>query len=200
MSAVSTPVSYAELEIGLSAGEEPGRYRVQARFDDPRDAATGHSVFGDAAIDPEELELQLDPQGYGRALAASVFARAEVAELFDRAKVAAGSGEQSLRVKLAVDRSAPELHRLRWELLTDPATGAPLATSERILFSRFGDRTDWRKVTLRPRGELRALVAVSSPSDLADQGLAPVDVEGEVARARANLRASRSRSSGRTSR
>lgn len=97
-----------------------------------------------------------------------------------------GRGGQFLRVKLFVDRSAAELDQLRWEL-TDPATGVRLATSERILFSRFGDSGDWRTVALRPRGELRALVAVSSPSDLEGRGLPEVDVEGEVSRAREHL-------------
>ena len=69
-------------------------------------------------------------------------------------------------MKLFVDRSAPELHRLRWELLTDPETEQPLATSERILFSRFGSSSDWRPVRLRAKTELRALVAVSNPSNL----------------------------------
>ncbi len=93
-----------------------------------------------------------------------------------------------MRVKLFVDRSAPELHRLRWELLTDPKTGLPFATSERLLFSRFGSSNDWRPVKLRPKGDLRALVAVSNPSDLAQYGLAPVDVDGEIARASDNLK------------
>ena len=57
---MSTPVSYAELEIGVSAGlpaaaGQPPRYRVQLRFDDPEDAAARPPVSGEASIDPEKL-------------------------------------------------------------------------------------------------------------------------------------------------
>src|SRR5262249_14782297 len=102
-------------------------------------------------------------------------------------KAAVEGADSFLRVKLFVDRSASDLHRLRWELLSDPETGQPLATSERILFSRFGSSGDWRPVRLRAKTELTALVAVSHPRNLVQFGLAPVDVEGEVARARDHL-------------
>src|SRR5262249_12726153 len=102
-------------------------------------------------------------------------------------KAVVEGGDGSLRVKLFVDRSGPELHRLRWELLTDPLTGVPLATSERIVFSCFGASNDWTPVRIRPKAELRALVAVSNPANLAEYGLAPVDAEGEVGRARDHL-------------
>ena len=58
---------------------------------------------------------------------------------------------------------------------------------EQILFSRYLSSGDWRPVKLRPKGELRALVAVANPSDLAKYKLATVDVAGELERARAGL-------------
>jgi CHAT domain/SIR2-like domain len=183
-----TAVSYSELEIGLSL-DQAGEYRVELRFDTPDDDAERTPVRGPAPLDPEGLlELQLDPDGYGRALEQSLFEDPEVSRRYAEFKAVVESNEQDLRVKLFIDRSAPELHRLRWELLTDPRTGLPLATSERILFSRFGASDDWRPVRLRPKSALRALVAVSNPTNLRDQDLAPVDVDREVARASKHLK------------
>jgi len=97
------------------------------------------------------------------------------------------SRDRMMRLWLLIGPSAPDLHSLRWELLRDPETRTPLAISERILFSRFMLSRDWRVVKLRPKAELKALIAVSAPSDLAAYQLAPVDQEGEVVRARAGL-------------
>ena len=117
-----------------------------------------------------------------------LFDDGDVRAKYGQFKAAVEGADDSLRVKLFVDRSAPELHSLRWELLTDPDTGQPLATSERILFSRFGSSSDWRPVRLRAKSELKALVAVSNPGNLDQYGLAPIDVDGEVARAREHLK------------
>jgi SIR2-like domain/CHAT domain len=183
-------MNYAEIEIGLSSVDQPGRYQVELRFDSPRDDAEKSPVRGIAALDQQELlALEGAPgNAYGLALARGVFADGGVRGKYGEFKAAIESTADSLRVKLFVDRSAPELHRLRWELLTDPETGQPLATSERLLFSRFGSSSDWRPVRLRAKNDLRALVAVAGPSNLDAYGLAPVDVEGEVVRAREHLK------------
>ena len=149
-------MSYAELEIGLSGLDQAGQYQVELRFDNPRDDAERTPIRGVAAIDPQALLALADSPGnaYGLALAKSVFAEADVRGKYGQFKAAVEGTDDSLRVKLFVDRSAPELHRLRWELLPDPETGQPLATSERILFSRFGSSSDWRPVRLRAKTEL----------------------------------------------
>jgi hypothetical protein len=181
-------MSYAELEIALSRLGEAGPYQVELRFDTP-DSAERTPVRGVAPLDPLELvELEDSPgNAYGLALAKSLFADAEVRAKYGQFKAAVEGAGDLLRVKLFVDRSAADLHHLRWELLTDPDTQQPLATSERILFSRFGSSGDWRPVRLRAKTALTALVAVSNPSNLDQYGLAPVDVDGEVARAHEHL-------------
>ena len=154
------PTTYAELEIGLHRSDADS-YQVELRFKNPDSEAEVAPVRGRAAIDLVELPaLEFDPKGYGETLSARLFADPEVARLYARVKTAVETREQKLRVRLLVGPSAPELHRLRWELLVDPESRAPLATSERILFSRFVASADWRTIRLRPKASLRALIAV----------------------------------------
>ncbi|MCP4572181.1 MAG: CHAT domain-containing protein, partial [bacterium] len=135
----------------------------------------------------ELLSLQQDPEAYGKALADALFHDESVRNLYARARTATDAGGSFLRVRLLVGQSALEMHALRWELLQDPETQAPLATSEKTLLSRFMLSYDWRPVKLRPKSDFKALVAVASPSDLAKYQLAEVDVEGEVDRATRSL-------------
>ncbi len=179
--------TYAELEIGLHRAEA-GAYAVELRFTDPESEAEIAPVRGPVPIDPEELlALQLDPRTYGEKLAEGLFHDAEVRDLFRQVKTAVETGELCLRLRLMVGPSAPELHALRWELLCDPESKAPLATSEKTLLSRFMVSRDWRHVRPRPRAELTVLVAVAAPSDAGTFGLAEVDRDGEIDRARRSL-------------
>ncbi|MEE8526504.1 MAG: CHAT domain-containing protein [Thermoanaerobaculia bacterium] len=185
---------YAELEIDLQRVQADA-YQVDLRFTDPepgqgseRDAGEKPRAKGIAALDPGELlALQDDPSAYGKALATQLFADEPVRMLWVRAKTAAESRGLFLRIRLRIDSSAPELHALRWELLRDPESGAVLATSEKTPFSRFMVSSDWRPVRLQPRSDLRALVAVSAPSNLAKYQLADVDLDGEIDRATAAM-------------
>lgn len=143
-----------------------------------------------ATFDLDELRgLQLDADAYGRALARQALGAAALRERFRTVEATTAAAGRWLRLSIRIDPSAQELHALRWELLRHPDTHAPLATSERVLLSRFMVAHDWRPVTLRARSDLRALIAVSAPPPdaLARAQLAPVDVDGEVGRARAAL-------------
>ena len=61
-------------------------------------------------------------------------------------------------------------------------------TNQNIYFSRYLSSLDWRPVHLRPKSLMRALVAIANPSNLSEyQNLAPIDVEGELNRARQAL-------------
>jgi CHAT domain/SIR2-like domain len=183
-------MNYAELEIRLSRVRKAGRYQVALGFKTTDDAER-LPVGGATALNLEALDELVDTAGnaYGLALAEGLFHSADVRKRYGEFKAAVEGADEFMRVKLFVDRSAPDLHPLRWELLTDPVTGQPFATSERILFSRFGWSSDWRRVQVRAKSELTALVAVSNPSNLErDFRLGRVDVEGEVARACEHLR------------
>jgi len=74
------------------------------------------------------------------------------------------------------------LHALRWERLRRPDEDAAITTSERILFSRYLSSADWRRVRLRPLSELRALVVIANPANLAEYQLALIDVDTELQR------------------
>ncbi len=184
--------TYAELEIGIHRAAA-GAYQVELRFTDPENEAEMAPVRGPAPIDPAELlALQHQPRAYGEKLAERLFHDPEVGSFYRQVKATVARGELFLRLRLLVGPSASELHALRWELLADPdskaTSKAPLATSERTLFSRFILSRDWRHVRPRPRAELTALIAVAAPSDVGDRyGLAEVPRDGEIDRARRAL-------------
>ena len=106
---------------------------------------------------------------------------------FDEAVAAAQAQDASLRLRLAINPGAAELHNLRWETLRLPDSDAPLLTGQNFTFSRYLSSLDWRPVRLRPEAELRALVVVADPSDVQRVRLAPVDRENELAAAHAGL-------------
>jgi hypothetical protein len=181
---------YAELEIGVYH-REVGSYAVEFRFSQPNsdvDVRLGQGQPAEIIIDQGELDpLKYDPASYGQKLTQLFFADAAIQTAFAQARTSAQSLSMPLRIRLMIGPSAPELHRLLWELLCDPQDGSPLATNENILFSRYHSSSDWRPVRLRPKGELSALAMVANPSDLAGYKLAPVDVAGELDRARQGL-------------
>jgi predicted ATPase len=177
---------YAELEIGL---ERQGAdcFAVDLRFSLPDSDVERRRTAEEHTLAINELrQLVHDPAAYGRRLGQDVFTFPDVRE----ALAVARSSGLDLRFRLSLAPSDKELHGLRWETLADPDApppGAPLLLSERVLFSRYVDSGDWRPVTSRAKGELRALVVVANPSDLAHFRLAPVDVPGEIARARQGM-------------
>jgi hypothetical protein len=185
----------AELEIGLHR-QDADRYRLELRFNHPESDAEVRLTSGGPALaqfDFDQLrDLALDDDAYGQLLGESLLANSEVRTAFAQARSSAQTLDVPLRLRLFIGPSAPELHSLRWETLRDPEDGAHLITGEHVVFSRYLSSLDWRPVGLRARAELRALVVVANPADLGDwqpggRALAPLDVEGELARARAGL-------------
>jgi hypothetical protein len=177
---------YADLELGLHR-RDAASYSVDLRFTRPRDEVEVRPRQATAQFDFARLiSLAGDVPAYGKLLSESLFGDADLRAAFAQARGTLQDG-MSLRVRLFVGPSAPELHGLRWEALQDPQTGTPLFTGEEVLLSRYLSSADWRPVRLRPRSELRALVVIANPSDLAEYGLAKVDVPGELARARESM-------------
>ncbi|NJO04138.1 MAG: CHAT domain-containing protein [Chloroflexaceae bacterium] len=182
-------LSYADLEIGLHRRAN-ARYSVEMSFSQP-DSDTDIRLHRNEpvlfSIDLNQLaRLQGDPAEYGRVLGASLFTEA-VTTVYTQALSVVQSREMGLRVRLLIGPSAPELHSLRWETLREPQNGNLLLTNEGTVLSRYLSSQDWRPVRLRSREQLRALVVVANPADLADyqpggQTLAPFDTQKELAR------------------
>jgi hypothetical protein len=178
-----TETIYAELEIGLHRNVT-GTYQVELRFADPESETAIPPARGLASFDLAGLlALQHEPAAYGEALAGQLLQDEGVRDLYRRARTVVEARDAFLRLRLMVAASAPELHLVRWELLCDPDTRAPLAYSEKTPFSRFMLGHDWRPAALRPKTDLRALVAVAAPTDLAEHQLAEIDGERELAQA-----------------
>jgi hypothetical protein len=59
---------------------------------------------------------------------------------------------------------------------------------EQVWFCRQSFSGDWRSVKVGPKNKLRALLAVSNPSDLDAYGLAPLNTQAELERVRNALR------------
>jgi CHAT domain/SIR2-like domain len=199
---------YTDLEIGLYH-QDANSYGVDLRFRLPDDAAEPAPERGQARFNLAELaQLDLDPIAYGEKLYESLFEDPIVHNLYEQALKTTQGMNKKMRLRLFIDRSASELHDLRWETLRNPNDHTWFVTREDVLFSRFLRSPDWRRVRLQPKGQLRALIVIASSSEL-DQytrphldafpgaaakiigrtgdRLAPLDVPAELERARKGL-------------
>lgn len=131
----------------------------------------------------ELLTLALDPHAYGQRLTRMVFATPRLRDAWRTARLCAEGNEGILRVRLRLDNLCPMLHSLYWELLQDPDTGETLSRSERTRFARTLNSDDSAPLILPALAELRALVAIASPSDLAVFGMTPINRRLEGTRA-----------------
>ena len=179
--------AYPELEIGLHRFDAEA-WTVDLRFSDPESDGFDSSATSTELVDFQQLrELLADDQAYGAVLGQALLADPAIRERFARARATAQSQRLPLRVRLFIGPSAPELHLLRWETLREPQEHDRLLTDDHLLFSRFLSSQEGVSVPFRPRAELRALVVIANPADLAQYGLAPLDVNAELQRVRAGL-------------
>ncbi|HNT76364.1 MAG TPA: CHAT domain-containing protein [Anaerolineae bacterium] len=176
----------ADLELSLHR-HDAETYTVALRLSLPDEDTDRTLGPAEIALDLERLRAESDPAAYGRVLTASLFADPALRAAFAQARAAAQSADLPLRLRLLIGPGAAELHALHWETLRDPEDDALLSTGEQVYFSRYLSSADWRPVRLRPQGDLRALVAIANPTDLADAGLTPLDVAAELDRAREGL-------------
>jgi hypothetical protein len=185
---------YPDLEIGLHA-QDAGSYRVEARLRLAGADAKQERLATVPSFDVDDLGGDAsDSDAYGQKLTQLLFASESLRSFLDGAWAsAAASGSASLRLRLNIGPALPKLHNLRWETLRHPyQPDRRLATDESILFSRYLGSEDWRAVRPQPRGDLSGLVVIADPADLDDwqpggRPLAPLDVEGELERARIGL-------------
>jgi tetratricopeptide (TPR) repeat protein len=171
-------MSAVDLEVTIRPAGSA--YRVEARCtapdtDAPTDAA--------ATIQIDRLRLDaltLDSAAYGLALGEMVLAGL-IGAILGTARAVAEREGVPLRLRLALDPDVDALHTLRWETLRDPARPDQplLTTGAQVVFSRYLSSSAWQPVWVPPLEELRALVVLSSPLDLADFGLSPLDLETE---------------------
>lgn len=171
---------YCELEVRVDSVGDAG-YRVSSRFRKPDADETEQTPSEALAIDLAALDAVRDDDArYGLQLGRSLFGTTEVGRKLVQARAAAGA-TAGLRLRLSIDPRAGELHGLRWETLRDPDADVPIATRADVLFSRYLANANVRPRSPPSRAEVRALVVVACPVDLASWDLAPIDVAGEVA-------------------
>lgn len=180
---------YADLEMTLTRWDKD-TYRVELRYSQPgSETDTRLNAPATVRFDRAALRaLELQPNEYGKKLGESLFGDANVKMMFAQSRASAQAQKLDLRLRLIIDPTAAELHELRWEMLRDPSENTSLVTSERILFTRYLASQDFRPVKIKPQKDLRALVFISNPTNLADlEGFAPIDSAGELERARKAL-------------
>ena len=184
---------YADLMIEVSR-QAGNQYWVELNFSQSDGQTEQTPSQGAARFDFNALrQLALQPEKYGRILKDALFAQPDLRDFYNKCQVSAGSARQSLRLRLLIDRSAVELQNLRWEMLRDLEDVSFIAIDANRPFSRFLHSSDWQRVDLRSKGELKALVVVANPKDLKvgleldGKILTEVDVIDEVARAREAL-------------
>ena len=129
---------------------------------------------------PKEWVNNQNPRDYGQRVFNWLFADgSDIQRGFFQARWESESLERSvpaagrLRIRLSLDKDAPDLHAVWWEAIYDPTRKVELALQ--IPLSRFvrdGLPRLW-PISERP---LRMLAVVSNPEGLDAYGLKPIDV------------------------
>lgn len=166
------------LEIRLFPRTAAG-YPVELRYD--LFEVTGYCQIDAAAL----LALAADPEAYGRRLGEQLLGAEGIAAGYAQIQAAAARAGEMVRVRLRLPAlpAAPELQRIWWERLYQPArpTWQPLASTPDMPFSRYlsaGRLTPYRPYTQR---DLQALAVVASPTQLAGHPLWPIPAEDRQA-------------------
>lgn len=157
----------------LTLDTDANGYRLRMHFVPP-DGSAARDAETPVAFDFAALRaLELNAAVYGKTLYRQLLADGKAEIFFRECRAAAGSAPLRLRVCLRPE--VQDLHRLHWETLRDDK-GKSLTTGDQVWFSRYLFSDQARPAALRPRVDLRALVAIANP---AGHGLSPVDVPTE---------------------
>jgi len=180
-------------DLYIEVRREAGDFAVNLRYTGPDSATDVHPLpKGGAPVALNLvalLALTANPDAYGQELGRQFFASSTLKTGFKEAWAIADSQERTLHVRLQIDAGAAELDAVHWETLALP-DGGTLATHQRLLFSRYQPSPSWLPVRPPPtRDALRALVVVSSPTDLATYhgNLTALDYAAEAGAVRAML-------------
>jgi hypothetical protein len=179
--ALARDVDYAILEIQVSH-QKWNRYLVELSL--------SHSGAGDATVplshsaqfDLGQMMAIADPAAYAQRLRDLLFTQDEERGLVRRAHDVAGTLGIPLRVRVAIDPSARELHLVRWELLGHGAGPDNLLSFESTSLLRYAgvELRAWRDIEQRPQGPVKAMLMAG----IADWSAACVRPDGEDPRAR----------------
>ena len=190
----------ADLEIGIYPWDA-GSYTIELRLDVAGETTGRHWLSGEPVRLPiDQLRaLAAQPPQYGSVLWNALLADSQIRNGYSAAVASAlsrqqVSGSPALRVRLNIIPRVPELHSLRWEALFDSTSGQWVAADQRVVLSRYAMCADERPVRPPPADprRMKVVLAVANPAGLeADRPggrpLPPVDVAGEVGRARRAL-------------
>jgi SIR2-like domain/CHAT domain len=189
-----------EAEIILRWLHDAEAFEITLLYDDPS-ARSDYREFVREPLPIDTTKLVAGANEYGRTLGDILSQSPELDKFLDRALTAAATLPVHLR--LLLDQNAPAKYQaIRWEALCRPDNGFPITTKDALSFSRYLESTssNWRPLMPLPReDELKALVAVANPSDIANfatsvnvttsgsPSLALVDVQKELDIARLAL-------------
>jgi hypothetical protein len=109
---------FADLEISLNKADG-GKYGVEMCFSQPNSEADTR-IGADAPITvefdlPTLQALIVDPLEHGKMLTESLFADEKLRAGFAQSQASANSAQASLRVRLQIGPSAPELNTIYWK-------------------------------------------------------------------------------------
>ncbi len=123
-------------DLELTIRRSDGAYVADAYLTHP-DSPTRTELATGALVLLSEQELQaasLDSGEYGRRLTWMLFADNRLKVAWQTACTTAHTTQTVLRVQVCLDPTAADLYNLHWEYVNNPQTGAPLCTSEHVLF------------------------------------------------------------------
>ena len=185
----------ADLEIRIGRRDE-SRYDINLDFITPNGKSPVQLLKSPGILDFNIDDLpayEADEEKYGRKLAELLFGLSEggandIGKAFEKARGIAETHQARLRIRFRMDPDVEELHALRWETLRDPADlDVRVLASDQYIFSRFMHSSDLYQPQSKSPAELKALVVIANPSDLADDRLEPVKVDDEMTRAKEGL-------------